>query len=224
MLVIVARRHPSYGFSQVMVATTPFLRGWLRLVPLPVEFRFGFLRDADKMRVDRVQRAAHGPSCPKVLRGTTRHTYLYFGLFCGVSTAQGGRLIGTVLMDGAGLDYYLVSNVASVLPVPRLPVLLLTFTSSRRRGSRWEGDMDAGTVKALRRRPIPTIFPESCRSASIYQFTAREREVVTEAVHGYSRDNVARKLHISPETVRAYLRRSYERAGVSFRSRSSSPR
>lgn len=46
------------------------------------------------------------------------------------------------------------------------------------------------------------------------RFTPREREVVIEAVHGYSRANIAKKLMLSPETVKTYLNRAYTKAGV----------
>ena len=46
------------------------------------------------------------------------------------------------------------------------------------------------------------------------RLTAREREVVLEALHGYSRTNIAKKLCLSPETVKTYLNRAYAKAGV----------
>lgn len=44
--------------------------------------------------------------------------------------------------------------------------------------------------------------------------TQREREVLFEAVHGYTIDNIAERLCISRETVKSNLARAYARAGV----------
>lgn len=48
-----------------------------------------------------------------------------------------------------------------------------------------------------------------------YGITLREREVLSEALHGYSMENIGRKLYVSKETVKTHLRRVYAKAGVS---------
>lgn len=48
-----------------------------------------------------------------------------------------------------------------------------------------------------------------------YDITPREREVLVEAMHGYSMENIGRKLFVSRETVKTHLRRVYSKAGVS---------
>ncbi|CAM2826876.1 helix-turn-helix transcriptional regulator [Slackia exigua] len=47
-----------------------------------------------------------------------------------------------------------------------------------------------------------------------YGLSAREQEVLVEAVHGYSMDGIGRKLFISRETVKTHLRHVYLKAGV----------
>ncbi|WP_165046019.1 response regulator transcription factor [Adlercreutzia sp. ZJ138] len=48
-----------------------------------------------------------------------------------------------------------------------------------------------------------------------YDITPREREVLIEAMHGYSMENIGRKLYVSRETVKTHLRRIYNKVGVS---------
>lgn len=48
-----------------------------------------------------------------------------------------------------------------------------------------------------------------------YDLTPREREVLLEALHGYSMENIGRRLYVSRETVKTHLRRIYNKVGVS---------
>ncbi len=48
-----------------------------------------------------------------------------------------------------------------------------------------------------------------------YGFSAREKDVLVETIHGYSMENIGKKLFISRETVKTHLRRMYAKAGVS---------
>lgn len=48
-----------------------------------------------------------------------------------------------------------------------------------------------------------------------FGFSAREKEVLMETIHGYSMENIGKKLFISRETVKTHLRRMYAKAGVS---------
>ncbi len=48
-----------------------------------------------------------------------------------------------------------------------------------------------------------------------YEITPREREVLVEAMHGYSMENIGRRLYVSRETVKTHLRRVYGKVGVS---------
>lgn len=145
-----------------------------------------------------------------------RHTYLYFGLFCGVSTAQFGRLAGTVIRDAMGVSYEVVANVALTALCLVALMVLATFVVSRRSGMGWNGDLDGG--EALCEMPADTVdsftrkLEQFCEQ---YGITPREREVMVETMHGYSRGNVAKKLLISPETVKTYLGRCYNKAAVS---------
>lgn len=51
--------------------------------------------------------------------------------------------------------------------------------------------------------------------ASERGLTPRERDVLFEAVHGYTIDHIARKLSLSREAIKSSLTRAYARAGVS---------
>lgn len=46
------------------------------------------------------------------------------------------------------------------------------------------------------------------------ELTDREREVLNEALHGYSINNIAKHLNLSPQTIKTYLSRAYGRVGV----------
>lgn len=46
------------------------------------------------------------------------------------------------------------------------------------------------------------------------QLTERETEVLREAMHGYSIDNIAKHLNLSSQTIKTYLSRAYSRLGV----------
>ena len=49
------------------------------------------------------------------------------------------------------------------------------------------------------------------------QLTEREREILSEVLHGYSVDSIASRLNLSSSTVKTYLSRAYGRFGVNSR-------
>lgn len=52
------------------------------------------------------------------------------------------------------------------------------------------------------------------RFCEAYGLSSREQEVLLELIHGYSMENIGKKLFVSRETVKTYLRRIYTKAGV----------
>ena len=53
--------------------------------------------------------------------------------------------------------------------------------------------------------------------AARLSLSEREKEVLTETLHGQSRAGVAEKLYLSPDTVKYHLSRIYQKAGVNSR-------
>ena len=47
-----------------------------------------------------------------------------------------------------------------------------------------------------------------------YELSAREREILVETIHGYSMENIGKRLYISRETVKTHLRHIYRKADV----------
>ncbi len=164
-----------------------------------------------------------------------RHTCLYFGVYCGISNGQVGRLCGSALMGETGPSLALCQDISLAALWAICIFGLVLFFLLRRAGmgsgmADMQGDgfttldvMDSTTcgggagefaaspVAASRGMDFATQFEglaQRCR------FTVREREVVLEALHGYSRANIAKKLCLSPETVKTYLNRAYAKAGV----------
>lgn len=165
-----------------------------------------------------------------------RHTYLYFGVYCGISNGQVGRLTGSLLMGESGPSLELCQNISLAglwaICIFGLLLFFLLSRSGARAGFVAQGDgfvtpgeLDAGAVEAeadnfawgavdgaaLSRDAFTAGFEAL---ASRFRLTQREREVVFEALHGYSRANIAKKLCLSPETVKTYLNRAYTKAGV----------
>ena len=178
-----------------------------------------------------------------------RHTYLYFGVYCGISNGQVGRLTGSLLMGDAGPSLELCQNISLAALWAICIFGLLLFFLLRRHGlgtpaSSTAGDgfatlgeMDGtGSVAGDERQPS-SAAADTMRSggwaaggapasetdrftaqfetlAARVRLTQREREVVAEALHGYSRTNIAKRLCLSPEMVKTYLNRAYTKAGV----------
>jgi DNA-binding CsgD family transcriptional regulator len=160
-----------------------------------------------------------------------KRTYLYFGIFAGISNAQIGRLAGSALMGSFGPNLSLCQTI-SLWALWAICIFgLAVFFILWRRGS-MSSDRQFSPIAEVeddrRSRDLPvqkTLLLDSrvpddfsARLAHLADragLTSREREVVSEAVHGYSRTGIAQKLGLSPETVKTYLNRAYVKAGVS---------
>lgn len=164
-----------------------------------------------------------------------RHTYPYFGVFCALSDAQIGRLVGSALMGeegprlslcqhisfialwaicifGLGMFFLLQhrSNVALAQARKAAPSGLPTMSAAA------QAAIDAET-NACAATPVQdtTAFAEQFELlASQIHLTQREKEVIGEALRGHSRSSIANKLALSPETVKTYTNRAYAKARV----------
>ena len=188
-----------------------------------------------------------------------RHTYLYFGIYCGVSNGQVGRLTGSLLMGENGPNLQLCQDISlaalwSICIFGLVLFFLLRVASATEaadrgdgfatliemRGTQLEegssptsgdaagnamgnaagnvtGDVTGDAAGTGRRRGEDredTFADQFERLADRIHLTQREREVVVEALHGYSRASIANKLCLSPETVKTYLNRAYVKAQV----------
>lgn len=147
--------------------------------------------------------------------GDPRHTYLYFGAFLTIWNVTYGRLAAPFILGGAPVDYWLVSTVSLVFLGAIVLVCLLLF-GLQRAGlvpSRAMGEA-SGEEAATGETDLPFArgIAELC---SEHHVTAREREILVKALHGYSMPNIAAQLGISPETVRTHMRNIYQKVGVS---------
>lgn len=212
------------------------------------------------------------------------HVCLFFGVYCGISNGQVGRLTGTLLMGDAGPSLALCQNISLAALWAICIFGLLLFFLLRRAGQgqnmqpagdgfAMSGEVagGSGTVRSSNGSlagggsvgpagPVNATAAFAARSVAasgIYatgdaqdaasvvpasdgmpvvlsaqpaspadffvrfealsariRLTQREHEVLLEALHGYSRTNIAKKLCLSPETVKTYLNRAYAKAGV----------
>ncbi len=166
-----------------------------------------------------------------------RHTYLYFGVYCGISNGQVGRLVGSMLMGDDGPNLLLCQNISlaalwSICIFGLVLFFLLRRAGAGAQAAGEQGDgfatldeLDAGPVGSDAAGRMGEFSVEVALAddgfaarfealATRCRLTAREREVVLEALHGYSRANIAKKLCLSPETVKTYLNRAYAKVGV----------
>ena len=159
-----------------------------------------------------------------------RHTYLNFGVYRGISNGQVGRFTGSLLMGESGPSLELCQNISlaglwAICIFGLLLFFLLSRSGVRARfvaqgdGFVTPGELDAGAVEAEAENCAWDAVDGAALSrdaftagfevlASRIRLTQREREVVLEALHGYSRANIAKKLWLSPETVKTYLNRA----------------
>lgn len=155
-----------------------------------------------------------------------RHTYLYFGIFYGLFelTTAAMRLAASFLYQAHAVDFFIMVGVAlfSLWLIALYGLLFFAVSKYWQRGgsarevdieeharSEKEPCFDTGGEEAS---PFIRRFDAFCAH---YGITLREREVLSEALHGYSMENIGRKLYVSKETVKTHLRRVYVKAGVS---------
>ena len=71
-----------------------------------------------------------------------------------------------------------------------------------------EGELDPVLAREL------DFYRAFCATAGRARLAGREREVLYEAMHGYSADHIAERLAVSSQTGRTYLSRAYQKLGV----------
>lgn len=82
------------------------------------------------------------------------------------------------------------------------------------RSNRTSGGADAqGEADPILAREL-VFYRTFCATAARAHLTDREREVLYEAMHGYSADHIAERLAVSSQTVKTYLSRAYQKLGV----------
>lgn len=172
-----------------------------------------------------------------------RHTYLFFGLFYGIYelTTAAARLTTSALYAEGGIDFTFMVYVALVALwlIACYGVLFFALAKRVARGRQGggrsadapvpdvEGPAGGGGASeaAVGGEEVPVrLVPEARRTLVFpdklalvcerYGLTPREVEVLTETIHGYSMENIGKKLFVSRETVKTHLRRVYAKVGV----------
>ena len=77
--------------------------------------------------------------------------------------------------------------------------------------------MDQGALQDAVARLAASTTPRPTARARMHALSAREREIARLLVEGYSVLNAAALLDISENTVRTYVRRLYQKLGISSR-------
>lgn len=145
-----------------------------------------------------------------------RHTYLYFGVFCGLANVSFGRFFGPFILPPESLDALSASYVSIVfLFAIAACVSILFFLQRTTYATRTSPHNEVDTAHTVAvSTPIQDDFaiklPLFCNEANL---TKREREVLVEILHGYSMSNTAKKLFLSPETVRTHMKNIYTKTG-----------
>lgn len=165
-----------------------------------------------------------------------RHAYLYFGIFYGLfelATAA-ARLLASSLWRAAMVDFQTMAFVAlfSLWLIALYGLLFFAISKFwQRRGAAVDPEV-ASRVSACSDATVASESPSAggepgpeeqlspfARNLDAfcerYDLTPREREVLLEALHGYSMENIGRRLYVSRETVKTHLRRIYNKVGVS---------
>ena len=167
-----------------------------------------------------------------------RHTYLYFGIFAGFANVTYGRLLEPLVMrDAAVVDGALLSSVSLAFLWLLLLCCLVLFVLQRAThvpfgsGGRERANVDRASDGGFSVEDgrgfedrvsvaAEAVWQDSFASgvntlAERASLSPREKEVLIEILHGYSMSNVAKKLFISPETVRTHMKNIYQKTGTS---------
>ncbi len=214
VVVVCLRRGARLTFADMLVPTILFNTAGLVLLPLlwggPSDVGTVFLKCAGVVNecllwILLAHKAFEGP----------RHTYLYFGAFLTIWNVTYGRLAAPIILGSALVDYRLVSTVSLVFLGAIVLVCLLLFglqraglVPARGADAAVEGEKVTGETDLPFARGVAGLCAD-------YHVTAREREILVKALHGYSMPNIAAQLGISPETVRTHMRNIYQKVGVS---------
>ena len=154
--------------------------------------------------------------------------YVVAGVAAALSLSnQPARFVGSIALDPSVFDAQLVGTLAVCGSVVIAGLLAGGLIMAARGGegtvdarSAYESDDGAATLAGkvsndpLLSGEIAFIrgFREVCEERHV---TPRERDVLFEAIHGYTIDNIAVRLSISRETVKTTLSKAYAHVGVS---------
>lgn len=111
----------------------------------------------------------------------------------------------------AGAESSEAMRLASGVVAVDSPEAETTVAAPAKDGDVAQGDGEPGQPEADA-SPFARNLEAFCQR---YDLTPREREVLLEAMHGYSMENIGRRLYVSRETVKTHLRRIYNKVGVS---------
>lgn len=148
-----------------------------------------------------------------------RHTYLYFGIFYGLfelSTAA-ARLAASALYDINVLDFQFIAYL-SLFSLWLIALYGLIFFAISKR---WQSESKNIATNRAYAEPHDASEPADPFAQKVvsfcdrYELSPREQEVLIETIHGYSMENIGKKLYVSRETVKTHLRRMYSKVGVS---------
>ncbi len=149
---------------------------------------------------------------------------LYFGVFYGVFElgTLTARASVRSLTSAFGIPEQL-SWVVALLALWLIGVYGFALYSAALRGRRTEAGI-AGAAQAGASSPAATRSVDSANIGAAperleafcetYGLSAREKEVLTETLHGYSMETIGGRLYISRDTVKTHLQRIYRKAGV----------
>lgn len=154
--------------------------------------------------------------------------YVAAGVAAALSLSnQPARFVGSIALDPSVLDAQLVGILAVCGSVAIVALLAgrLVMTARRNEGAAGIPSPDipddgaAALAEIVANDPLLSGeiaficgFREVCEERHV---TPRERDVLFEAVHGYTIDNIAARLSISRETVKTTLSKAYAHVGVS---------
>ena len=95
-------------------------------------------------------------------------------------------------------------------------VVLLTVAAARSALAQplAEEAHEAQAAQAALRADYETLFLRAEALSARLQFSQREQEILMYVLQGYTRDGIAERLYLSPDTVKSYMSRIYLNVGI----------
>lgn len=148
-----------------------------------------------------------------------RHTYLYFGVFCGLANVSYGRLLEPLIMKNVEITPFVAAYVAVVFLFVLFLCNFILFLIQRHiaasDGVEESSRVGTGEFNSTATMSEIDVFSYKVKTfCKQHNLTKREHEVLTEALHGYSMKNIADKLFCSPETVRTHMKNIYSKCNA----------
>ena len=149
-----------------------------------------------------------------------QRTFYYFGIFRGISTVYIGRALGSVLLAQNAPETIMSSIPTIGLWVIAVFAIIAFYLTSQGNVSPSSAEAFKRVLTSVGEEPTPPVDEFHARIdafATRLALSEREKDVLTETLHGQSRAGVAKKLYLSPDTVKYHLSRIYLKAGVNSR-------